>query len=87
MFSTFAQQQSASTWSIGLTKNTLELHTVHLLCWSLADLKLWRLQLGISTIHAVCRRLSSLVEIVADADRNVLLRFGDGTEGRLAVRA
>ena len=33
----------------------------------------------------VCRRSSRLVEIVADADRHVLLRFGDGTEVRLVV--
>ena len=33
----------------------------------------------------VCRRSSRLVEIVADADRHVLLRFGDGTEVRLAM--
>ena len=38
-----------------------------------------------SRASVVCRRSSRLVEIVADADRHVLLRFGDGTEVRLAV--
>lgn len=33
----------------------------------------------------VCRRSSRLVEIVADADRHVLLRFSDGDELRLAL--
>ena len=61
------------------------MHTVLLLFSSLAGLTFWRLQQGIVTIHLVCRRSSSLVEIVADADRDVLLRFSDGTEVRLAV--
>ena len=33
----------------------------------------------------MCRRSSRLVEIVADADRQVLLRFSGGIEIRLAV--
>ena len=33
----------------------------------------------------MCRRSSKLVEIVADADRHVLLRFSDGAEVRLEV--
>ena len=38
-----------------------------------------------SRAAVVCRRSGRLVEIVADADRHVLLRFSDGDETRLAV--
>ena len=33
----------------------------------------------------ICRRSSRLVEIVADADRHVLLRFSDGVEVSMEV--
>lgn len=46
---------------------------------------IYRCDYGSDHSPVLCRRSSKLVEIVADADRHVLLRFSDGTESRLQV--